>query len=361
MKIYITLLFVFLSIRGMSQVSFQFIPEIYGRNINGLFSCRLMNISGKRTASLVISVTERKGGAICVIRTPEFSILPGSNPIPVAAVSGAAVQFSKNRLGQITSASRSFPEGDYDYCFTLTYTHTDNPPDEQCFPYLLAPFAELSLIDPVNKDKICDKRPLLTWQPLLPGVPGANYQLVLAEIKSGQNPTEALNYNLPLINQSSIIAPVLPYPSIAKELESKKRYAWQVTAYKEHTILTRSEIWEFTVDCQDSIKKIKPDSGYRDIEDLLRGNYYVANGDIRISIINPYQKQKLKYSISSLENNGKRIGGLPKLELLNGTNKLIIDLSGNGAFQPGVYYILKLWLPNGAVKNLRFVYEQPKD
>ena len=358
MKIYITILLFFMSTRVFCQVSFQFIPEIYGRNINGLFNCRLMNLSAKRTASLIITVSERKGGAVCVIKTAEFNILPGSNPIPLAAARSAAVQFSNNRLGQITAASRSFPEGDYDYCFTLSYSHTDNPPDEQCFPYVLAPFADLSLIDPVNKDKICDKRPLFTWQPLLPGIPGAYYQLVLAEIKSGQNATEALNYNLPIINQSTIIAPLLPYPAIVKELESKKRYAWQVTAYKEHTILNRSEIWEFTIDCQDSIKKkVHRDSGYRDIEDLLKGNYYVAKGDVRISIINPYQKQKLKYKISGLETPGKNIGHLPKVVLENGTNKIIIDLSGNSAFKPGEYYILNLWLPNGAVKNLRFKYE----
>lgn len=360
MKFYISILIIFICCQVSAQVSVQFVPEVYGRNLNGLFNCRLMNLSGRRTASLQITVSERKAGTVCVIKTAEFTILPGSNPIPLAAASGAAIRFANNRLGQITASSRSFPEGDYDYCFTLSYTHSDNPPDEQCFPYLLAPFADLSLIDPLNKDKICDKRPLFTWQPLLPGLAGTNYQLVLAEIKTGQNATEALNYNLPIINQSGIIAPILPFPAVNRELEPKKRYAWQVTAYKEHTILNRSEIWEFTLDCKDTVpKKVKKDSGYRDIEDLLKGNYYVAKGDIRISIINPYSKQPLKYTVTALEGNGKPIGKLPKLQLENGTNKLIIDLSGNRSFKPGAYYILNLWLPNGGLKNLRFLYEKP--
>lgn len=358
-KSLLIIIFFLLTARAYSQVVVTFIPEVYGRNVNGLFNVKLTNLKQKVTATLTITVTERKAGTVCIVKTTNFDIYPGTNPIPVTAARNSAIQFSNNKLGQMTGLSHSFPEGDYDYCFDLSFLHSDIAPDEQCFSYTLAPFADLSLIDPYNEDKICDKRPLFTWQPLVPGVSGSYYQLVLAEVKTGQNATEALNYNLPIVNQSSIISPVLPYPAIARELEKNKKYAWQVTAYKDQAILNRSEIWEFTVNCQDTVKKVTND-GYRDIEDLLKGNFYVAVGQILFSVVNPYQAQNLKYEIQGISNPNKKVKGLPKIKLMSGENNITVNLQDTGSFENGKYYIMNVWLPNGAQKSLRFLYHDPK-
>ena len=358
MKLYISLFLLLFSASSFAQVSFLFVPEVYGRKPDGLFNCRIINPGVTQTAYLTISVTERNAGVICQIKTSEFTVLPGSNAVPVSAATSAQVRFSQNRLGQLTAASRSFPEGDYEYCFALNYLHSDNPPQEQCFSYTLAPFAELNLIEPYNKDKICDKRPMLTWEPLIPGIPGSYYQLVLTEIKRGQSATEAINYNLPVFNQSNIISPLLPYPSVAAELENKKKYAWQVTAYKDGTILNRSEIWEFAVGCRDTVANDTLLYGYRNIEDLSKGNYYTARGAIRFGLINPYQKGKLKYRVEALDKPGKAITGLPKILLENGNNTITIDISDNNHFINGKYYVLSLWLLDGSVKRLRFLYEE---
>lgn len=355
------LFFCFLLLSGKlsAQASFQFVPEIYGRTVDGLFACRINGGTVSVPATLTITVKERLSGTVCAIRTPTFNLLPGINPIPLSATRGAAIQFSNNRIGKIISATRSFPEGDYEYCFELTIPRSDNPPFEQCFDYTLAPFAELNLIDPYNKDKICDKRPLLTWQPLLPQIPGALYQLVLAEVKSGQTPTEALNYNLALVNQKGILSPVLPYPSIARELENKKKYAWQVTAYKDQTILNRSEIWDFTIDCRDSVRK-QTGASYRDLENLSKGNFYIAEGYLNFSFVNSYGAGKLEYEITSIERPDKKIKHLPKITLVNGSNAISVDLYEVGGFKDNQFYILKVWLKDGKIKSLRFLYKEPK-
>jgi hypothetical protein len=357
--IIISLLLLISSLSVLGQATIQFIPELYGRNVDGLFKCTIINPGQSQSVNLSIVVKERSAGTVCIIKTQAFNIIRGANPLPFSAARGASLQFASNSVGRLSSANHTFPEGDYEYCYTLTYLRSDLLPVEQCFDYVLAPFAELHLTDPYDKDKICDKRPLLTWQPLLPGIPGSAYQLVLAEVKSGQNGTEALNYNLAVINQSNIISPVLPYPSIARELEKGKTYAWQVTAYKDQTILNRSEVWSFTVDCQDSVKKVA-DDGYRDIEDLAKGNYYIANGVLKFALVNSYQAQDLKYTITSLNKPDKKIRRLPKLKLQTGINQINIDLSATGSFDDNTYYIIKVSLPNGTVKSLRFLYEEIK-
>jgi hypothetical protein len=344
-----------------AQVTFQFIPELYGRNVNGLFNCRIINPTGRRTATLNITVSERRNGEILTMRTAPFAIAQGANTVPLAAVRNAAIQFSNNSVGVIIRHDHNFPVGDYEYCFTLDFTDSNNQAlAEQCFNYELVPFAELNLIEPYDKDTICDKRPSLSWQPLLPGIPGASYQLVLSEIKPDQNAVEALNYNLPIINQLHIAATVLPYPAIDKELTEGKTYSWQVTAYKNQTILNRSEIWSFKVQCKDNKKKqdVLADDGYRDIDDLVKGNYYIANGYLKFAIINPYQQKPLKYQIEALNNPGKKIKGLPKVTLSNGKNKILMDLFNTDSFTDGGSYLLQLQLPDGTQKNLRFIYRE---
>jgi len=343
---------------AFSQISIQFIPEVYGRSVDGLFNCRIFNPNKQQQqATLTITVTERHSGTLCIIKTGTFNIVPGNNPIPVTAARSAQIQYGNSRLGRLSAMNHNFPEGDYEYCYAISFVHSDNPPDEQCFNYVLAPFAELSLIGPENRDSICERRPLFTWQPLIPGIAGSSYQLVLTEIKKGQNATEALNYNLPVINQNQIISPVLPYPSIVPDLVKGKKYAWQVTAYKDQTILNRSEIWQFVVHCPDTLKKIIND-GFRDIEDLTRGNYYIAYGSLKFALVNSYRPQLLKYEIIPAIRPDKKIGHLPKIKLVPGSNNILLDLRTKSGFKDDEYYLLNVTLPNGQVKSLRFIYKE---
>ncbi|AYL93828.1 DUF928 domain-containing protein [Mucilaginibacter celer] len=356
-RIFLIALLVITAFTSKAQINVQFVPEIYGRNISGLFNCQFINAGARRQATLTISVSERNAGLIAMIRVPEFVIAPGSSPLPVTVARSAAIQIADNRLGRLAKQSNMFPEGDYDYCFELTFTGSDLGPQEQCFSYALAPFADLNLIDPYDGESNCNKRPLFTWQPLIPAVPGSYYQLVLAEIKNGQSATEAINYNLPLINQQNITTPLLTYPSIVRDLETGKKYAWQVSAYKDQTVLNRSEIWEFTVSCTDSIKKKVDTESFREIDDLSRGNFYISTGHIKFAIVNSYEQQPLNYEIVPVDAPEKKIKHLPKVKLEPGKNFIDLDISALGSFKNDKYYLMNISLRNGVVKSLRFVYK----
>ncbi|MHB8205937.1 DUF928 domain-containing protein [Mucilaginibacter sp.] len=294
-----------------------------------------------------------------MVHSNPFTLGPGVNSIPGTAIPGSGVVFYQNQVGVITRHTRSFPVGDYEYCFTLDFPGAvKDPTAQQCFDYSLVPFAPLHLIEPYDRDTICDKRPMLTWQPLIPYLAGSSYQLVLSEIKPGQNAIEALNYNLPIINQSDIQSPVLVYPTIDNPLEEGKTYAWQVTAYLDQSILNRSEIWSFKVHCTDTVKKqVIANDGYRDILDLVRGNYYVAVTALKFALTNSYSPGPFKYEIVSLNNPDKKIKHLPKVNITTGQNKVLIDLSGTDSFDDGSSYMMKCWLPDGTIKYLRFIYK----
>jgi len=199
--------------------------------------------------------------------------------------------------------------------------------------------------------------PVLSWQPSIPVIAGTMYELLMTEIKDRQSPVEALNYNLPIVKQKGIPNPILVYPASSKELTEGKKYAWQVTAYKDQTIINRSEVWEFTFSCKEEKEVVEDDNGYRDIDDLFRGNFYVAQGLVKFSVTNSYHEQPLKYTIICLSDPQQKIRRLPKVKLTKGRNKISIDLSNNFSFKDGYSYLLELKLQDGSSKKLRFLFK----
>lgn len=353
----ITFVFLALYFQAHSQVAIHFIPELHGRNIDGLFASRIINSGTPANVYLTIDVENENGKKLLGISTREFRLLQGSSTIPGSVINNTNIQFANSGEAKFIKQNGYFPQGQYAYIFSLYSVQTNTVLIQQSFDYLLEPLTELLLTEPYNQDEICNNRPLLSWQPSVPAVTGTLYSLVLAEIKSSQNAVEALNYNYPIINQKGIFSPVFPYPSIAKTLQQGKKYVWQVTAYKDQTILNRSEIWQFTVNCEETEEKIFKDEGYRNIEDLLKGNYYLAVGVVKFSLINSYAEQSLKYTIESVNAPGKKIRHLPRIKLNRGKNKIILDLTNHSSFRSGYYYLLKIELPNGAQKTLRFLYK----
>lgn len=359
MKYILTGLLLCLFIHVKAQYTFAFMPEIQGRSLENIYKVRIGNTGARQTVSLVVTVTEARSGTIVTLKTAPFELMPGMNTVPPAAAYNAGVVFGQSKLATIVSQSGFFMEGDYDYCFQLFDggSHFTVQLAEQCFNYSLEPFSNMQLIQPYDEDKICDKRPTFNWQPLIPAVNGAMYRLLLAEVRAGQTPAEALRTNLAIINQRNIPLPILQYPSLANQLEEGKEYAWQVTAYKNDLMLVQSEIWSFKVDCENDSTKLPLDA-FRNLEDLTRGNYYVARGQLLFAFNNVYAAATLQYTIHCLNKPDQQFKKMPAVKVTHGPNQVVIDLSDNSSFVDGYFYIMEVTLPDGSRKQLRFIYKQ---
>ncbi|MRG44751.1 DUF928 domain-containing protein [Chitinophaga sp. SYP-B3965] len=360
-KRWITILvLLLLPLLSRAQLAISFLPETQGRTLEGLMMARIMNPGTQQLSCfLVIKVTEGRSGKIAETRTAAFSVLPGLSSIPPAIAYNASWQFGASPTATVIRQSHHFPEGEYEYCYELYANDKDKPGEllaEQCFDYFLEPFSPLMLTEPYDGDQICDKRPTLFWQPMLPAIPGMMYRLVLVEVKQGQAKAEALHYNMPIIQQLNIQTPMLFYPPISRELEEGKRYAWQVLANRGDMVLGRSEIWDFTVKCVDSTKAL-PVESYRNIEDLAKGNFYIAKERIFFAVNNTYDKATLKYDIQCINKPEIKIKKLPEIMLKRGRNEVIIDLEDVDGFTDGYFYLLNMRLPNGEARQLRFVYK----
>jgi hypothetical protein len=358
MRILLTGLFLCIFLPLHAQMTMAFMPEVQGRTLDGIYKVRIGNTGSRQNVSMTITVTESKSGIVVTLKTPSFELMPGVNNIPANAVYNAITVFGQNKLATVVSQSGFFPAGDYDYCFQLFdgTTHSSNLLAEQCFNYDLQPFSSLQLIQPYDEDKICDKRPTFSWQPLIPAVVGVRYRMQLVEIKEGQQRAEAIRMNIPLINQLQIPLPVLLYPSMNSELVEGKRYAWQVAAYRNDLLLVESEIWDFRVECEKDSSTV-PSEAFRNLEDLSKGNFYIARGKLLFAFNNTYEASTLEYTIQCLTKPEQQIKKLPKIKVFRGRNQVTIDLSDNRSFTDGYFYIMNVKLPDGEEKNLRFIYK----
>jgi hypothetical protein len=349
------------SITGTGQITINFNAAVYGQNLEGLSFAQIVNTSLEAVnARITIRVRESTAGNVVTAIIPSIAVLRGVNTIERTAFANSRFSFGNNEYGRTLSQSGKFPEGEYEYCFEVEILNSKtvwvSTFFENCFTHQLQPLTPLLLINPVDGDIDCNTRPNFVWQPPLPLPADARFRLVLTELKEKQDIIEAINFNQPVINQGNIPGNQLQYPFSAPALKEGKMYAWQVIAYTQKIILKKSEIWTYTVKCEEIKKETSGDS-YRELKETDDGNFYIASKVLRFSFNNPYSSGPLNYSISSLSNQGADIKKLPSLEQYSGLNKYELDLSENKAFKNGQEYLLKVWVAGNRELQLRFIYK----
>jgi len=77
--------------------------------------------------------------------------------------------------------------------------------------------------------------------------PNRQYDMVIVEVADGQNPTDAIQKNLPIYTAFNLSYPTTAYSSGATDLENGKVYAWQVLARNGFAFGGKSEVWTFKV------------------------------------------------------------------------------------------------------------------
>jgi hypothetical protein len=343
------------------QIAMNFNAAVYGQSLEGLSFVQIINTSPETVnAKVTIRIREAMAGNVVTAIIPSVVIRQGSNTIERTAFANGRFSFGNNSYGLMLSQSGKFPEGEYEYCFEAEIIEPKSgwisAFFENCFTHQLQPLTPLLLINPVDGDIDCNTRPNFVWQPPLPLPADARFRLVLTELKVKQDIIEAINFNQPVINQGNIPANQLHYPFNAQALKEGKTYVWQVIVYSGKIIIKKSEIWTYTIKCEEEKKEPGGDS-YRELKETDDGNFYIADKVLRFSFNNPYSTGALNYSINSLSDPGVIIKNLPPLQQYSGLNKYEIDLSENKIFKNGQEYLLKVKVANNRELQLRFIYK----
>jgi hypothetical protein len=343
-----------------AQVNFNFIPAINGQTIEGLSMVQIVNTGGGTlTGALIITVKDVSGKVVVNVDIPKIGILPGGNTLHKGLLANSKMRFGSSPAASLTGQSGRFPEGEYEYCFRFmelqNKPNTDPVIHENCFQHTIQPATPLLLTDPFNGDQICNTRPSFSWQPPVPFTPDMRYRITVAEMQEKQDGITALANNRPVINLADVRQQFLTYPPQVPDLVKGKQYAWQVWAYSGNTLVTKSEIWQFTVKC-DTVPVLK--DSYREAKPELDGSFYMAKEVLHFSFTNPYRAGKLDYTIQDLSDPLTEIKKLPKVNMKQGLNLVDLRLSSHRSFIHGHQYLMKIRNAGNKELVLKFSYAE---
>lgn len=343
-----------------AQVAVSFSPTLFGQSLEGLGLAQLVSsFTSNKQVTVTVNVTHMNFGQVVVVRVPAFLLKPGVNPINRVEYSKASLQFGNSVIVSQLKQTGRFAEGEYEICYTVTTSEKGGDVEtfENCFPSMIQPATPLLLINPIDGDQICNTRPQFVWQSPMPFTRDMRFGLQLCELRDKQNREEAIVNNIPLLAQYNIPVSTFAYPPTLKELSKDKKYIWQVTVYSGKTILSKSEIWDFKIDCNELPAKEPSFESYRELKETDDGNYYVAHGILRFSFNNPYSGGFLNYSISPMITPENAVKKLPEFKVNAGLNKYDLDLGGYKSFKDGEEYLLTVYLKSDRVLKLRFLYK----
>lgn len=341
-----------------SQINVLFQPMMHGNTVAGLSKVQFINNYPGPQSGTLQAVVKQNGQEILRMVTPAFTLANGTSLLPATIFQNATFQYSNTNAGSILRQSGNFPDGEYEYCFVFQGLKYSNSSDEFCFPNSIQNSTPLYLTDPLDGDQRCDKRPAFSWQPPVPLQPGTRFKIQLVALEKKESPAAAILRKNPVFQQDNLTQTIFPFPNNIPELQEGRHYAWQVIAYNPQTVM-RSEIWEFSIQCNDAVGDTAFFS-YRELKPVETGDFYLAEEVLRIYFNNPYNAGPLDYNIINVDKPAQKIKGLPKLQMKQGMNYFNIPLLGNRYFKEGNQYRLQVILANGQSRTLTFNYQSAK-
>src|ERR1700694_3568228 len=163
-----------------AQISFQFLPEIYGKNVDGLSTFQIQNLFARKVPgriSITVIGNETRAGVVTVL-TPVILLEPGVSTLARTNFLRSSFVFGNNAVAAIASQTRSLPPGTYSFCFHFLPADKQTYDDyENCFEASVQPLVPINLLSPAHLDTICQKRPALAWQPPLPYSSSTQFRL----------------------------------------------------------------------------------------------------------------------------------------------------------------------------------------
>ncbi len=210
----------------------------------------VINPTGEHlTGYLEVRLTGGKNGEIGRSESNPISFPPGVTLIN----SGDLINWSEleyiGEAGHVIEKTGRFPEDNYTICVYLIRSENPVVIAETCENFVISYFGLINLISPINESEVNIQFPLFQW--ILSGAEKflgrIHYQLVICQIEEGQTPQEALESNIPLVNERLLTNQYLYKPS-DPPLEDNESYAWRVRPIliSDENILRSGEMFDWS-------------------------------------------------------------------------------------------------------------------
>ncbi len=269
---------------------------------------------------------------------------------------GTISENTTSSIGVFFRQNGILPEGDYNLCFDL---EVSGEKLQSCELVSVVNSQLLELIYPYNEDEVYVKRPPFSWY-FLGNSSNLTYRVVLKELKLGQQKIEALEQNVSLFQIENNATTTLSYPAIARDLDSTKKYIWQVVAITGNQEIAKSEIWEFYL-TDEEIKPILVSDDYLDLNKVNGQPSIYVLGVVKLKWQENFQTKSAMINIFKPNGRKLKLGEKSTLNVKLGTNYFDIDLNEDGGLKHMKKYKIQIQsksFQDGSI-SINFTYLDP--
>lgn len=246
------------------------------------------------------------------------------------------------------------PMGSYIACYRAYFTGAkgEEPLGDECIRINIDPLSPPLLNTPADKSEIETPYPQFTWMPPTPFdmFTSLSYEISVCEVKEGQKPVEAIQYNMPVYTRVNLTQPTNIYSSSFEKLEEGKTYAWQVAAVNGMNYSAKTEVWSFTVKKNvNEINRINPNYILLGLPEEPKGIYNISGNLLNIKY---YSFEKEHESVIRILTADGAIIEEFKQKIIYGDNFLAHKLSRD--LKKGVLYKVALMTEAGKMQSAVF-------
>ncbi len=344
MKKYWGLLLMFTGLLAKAQVQIQStIPSVGLVQKNQLWNLVLVNGTGHAIdGRLELLIRDPQSGIeLMTAATAGFTLPKGSAQLNVNRLS--PIQYNYLGMEPDKTISGLLPAGAYLACYSFVswQGEKNNLIAEECIRFDVEPLSPPMLMFPADSSVLDIQPAQFTWTPPTPATMfnRLRYEMLVAEIRPGQKPAEALQNNLSFYNTAGIANNLQTYPASLPAFDKEKWYAWQVIARDDKNYAGHSEVWVFKVKEPDHPRIDPIQASFITLGEAGEsGNMGVVHGN-RL-FIKYYSADKEHTAPVRFLTTGNKLMLEVKKEIQYGDNFLSFQLPR--AFAPGNTYIVEI-------------------
>ncbi|MBX3255774.1 MAG: hypothetical protein KF862_16690 [Chitinophagaceae bacterium] len=294
-----------------------------------------------------------------------FTVAPGNMQINAALMEPIQyTQLSGNYV--IEPGPNGFlPLGNFSVCISY-FRHVHDAVDqlaEECDYIEIEPLSPPQLVLPWNEARETQTMPSFTWLPPAPAsfFNNLRYDMDVVEVNAGQSGADAIQENIPLLHMAELVQTYLLYPTGSPPLQTGKQYAWRITATSNGAVVSRSEIWTFSLESESDLPRIKTNNlpyvklvkdelpAYSLQVDYLKFDYLNETPDTAWNV--------RVYDLTSGSNDTISFRW-DTLALKYGQNLVNIDLTSGNSLIHQHFYMLELRNSGNEIWRMRFEFRR---
>lgn len=326
-----------------------------------LWNMLFVNNSGiAQYVQVQMSLSDRITGQKLLNGTSRTVLLPkGATQLRDADFAPIQYNFSGSYASIDRNVGDLLMAGSYFICYTIigTSQKSEIPLSEECINIDIEPLSPPQLITPADTAVVETNYPSFNWIPPAPAsmFTDLKYEILVTEIKKGQNAYDAIQRNAPLYIQRYLSTPFLLYPSSYKALEPGKKYAWQVIAKNGTMYAQKTEVWSFSIK-SDSNAIVIDANAYTKLNKGYDAHAYICHGNMRFEYNNETGDSVNTVKVYSIQADAKTLIDSKEIKLKQGQNFVDVQIGNNGKYQNMQVYVLEIINNRKENWNLKFKY-----